>query len=76
MSTSVRLHPVAANALKELQERLEREEHVHASERRIVFALIYGATPPQTIGMLNAFTRAELEWKDARRGRTSPPENA
>lgn len=57
MPTTVRLDPLAQEALKRLQSRLESEEGRQASERQIVSALICGATPPQTAGMLIAFTR-------------------
>lgn len=58
MPTSIPLDPLAEEALKRLKERLERDEGRSASGRQIVSALIYGATPAQTAGMLIAFTRA------------------
>lgn len=57
MPTSIPLDPLAEDALKRLQSKLESEEGHSASGRQIVSALIYGATPAQTTGMLIAFTR-------------------
>lgn len=57
MATSIPLDPLAEDALKRLQRRLESEEGHAASGRQIVSALIYGITPAQTAGMLIAFTR-------------------
>lgn len=65
MTTGIRLHPVAAQSLKELKTALERDWKLDVSERRIMFAVIHGVTAPQVIGMLNAFTAAETAWKDA-----------
>lgn len=58
MATSVPLDPLAEEALKQLQARLENEEGRSASARQIVSALIYGVTPAQAAGMLISFTRA------------------
>jgi hypothetical protein len=58
MATTTRLDPLAEDALKDLQARLEREEGHKASQVEIVSALVFGATPPQAAGMLIAFTRA------------------
>jgi hypothetical protein len=71
MATSIPLEPLAEEALKQLQSRLESEEGQDVSGRKIVSALIYGATPAQTAGMINAFNRArarartESETKEA-----------
>jgi hypothetical protein len=61
MATTTRLDPLAEDALKDLQVRLEREEGHKASQVEIVSALVFGATPPQAAGMLIAFTRAAAE---------------
>jgi hypothetical protein len=61
MATTTRLDPLAEDALKDLQVRLEREEGHKASQATIVSALVFGATPPQAAGMLIAFTRAAAE---------------
>jgi hypothetical protein len=58
MPTTTRLDPLAENALKTLQKRIESEEGRKASREEIVSALVYGATPSQAAGMLIAFTRA------------------
>jgi len=58
MATATKLDPLAERALKDLQGRLAREEGHKASQREILSALVYGATPSQTAGMLIAFTRA------------------
>lgn len=65
MPTTVRLHPLADQALKRLKSRLEVEEGRDASEREIVSALIHGTTPAQAAGMLIAFTRAAGRQADA-----------
>jgi hypothetical protein len=69
MPTSVILDPLAQEALKGLKRRLKAEEGHDASERRIVGALVYGATPTQAAGMLIAFTRAV----EARAASGQPP---
>lgn len=58
MATATKLHPLAERALKDLQLRLESDEGRSASQREILSALAFGATPAQTAGMLIAFTRA------------------
>lgn len=58
MPTSVPLDPLAEEALTRLKARLEKEEGRSASNREVVSALIYGATPAQTAGMIISFTRA------------------
>jgi hypothetical protein len=58
MATATKLAPLAEEALKTLQMRLEREEGQRASQKEILSALVFGATPSQTAGMLIAFTRA------------------
>jgi len=63
MPTTVRLSPIADEALKRLQSRLRSEEGHDASERKIVSALVYGATPAQAAGMLIAFNRAAAQEK-------------
>ena len=65
MPTSIPLDELSATALKRLKSRLQAEEGRYASERRIVRALIFGATPPQTLGMLNAFDRATAAQDEA-----------
>ncbi len=57
MATSIPLHPIAAQKLKQLKAQLQREEGRESSERTIANALVYGATVAQTKGMLNAFVR-------------------
>jgi hypothetical protein len=71
MATSVRLDPLAHEALQALKERLESEEGRDASDRQIVSALVYGATPAQTAGMLIAFTRAAKRPRSAGEARES-----
>jgi hypothetical protein len=65
MPTSHPLHPVAADRLSALQTELEREFSRDASERKILNAVVYGTTPAQLVGMLEAFTAARLAWNDA-----------
>jgi hypothetical protein len=70
MPTTTRLDPLAEEALKTLQTRLESEEGHKASREEIVSALVFGATPPQAAGMLIAFTReaalAQVQGKSAK----------
>jgi hypothetical protein len=54
---TVRLHPLATNALLELKMALEVDEGHKATQEDIVAALIVGATTPQLSGMLTAFHR-------------------
>lgn len=61
MATSIRLDPLAQQAIRELKSALEREEGHRASQEEIVSALVFGATPPQAAGMLIAFTRASAQ---------------
>jgi len=68
MPTTVRLHPLAHEALKDLKHRLGSEEGHDASDRQIISALVYGTTPAQLAGMLIAFTRAAK-----RADRSAPP---
>jgi len=55
--TTVRLHPLASDAAKQLIAELSAEMGVRATREEIVSALLCGATAPQTAGMLIAFTR-------------------
>jgi hypothetical protein len=57
MATATKLDPLAEKALKRLQTQLESEEGRSASQKEILSALVFGATPAQTSGMLIAFTR-------------------
>lgn len=66
MATTTRLDPLAEEALKALQSRIESEEGRKASREEIVSALVCGATPAQAAGMLIAFTRAAAKGKDKR----------
>lgn len=55
--TSVRLHPLAVDSVKQLQARLLADHGVKATYEEIVGALVVGTTPPQASGMLVAFHR-------------------
>lgn len=61
MATSIRLDPLAQKAIRELKSALEQEEGHRASQEEIVSALVFGATPSQTAGMLIAFTKASAQ---------------
>lgn len=68
MATTTRLDPLAEKALKTLKTRLESEEGRKATQEEIVSALVFGATPAQTAGMLIAFTRAVAQTQAKPRG--------
>jgi hypothetical protein len=61
MATTVRLHPVADEALKRLRTALESEEGRKATQEEIVAALVWGTSAAQAAGMLTAFTRAAAD---------------
>lgn len=64
MATSHPLHPIAAARLTELATQLESEIGRTDSERKIVNALVYGATTAQTVGMLDAFAKLRRQYND------------
>ena len=65
MATSHPLHPVAEKRLAELVDELELEMRRTASDRKVVNALVFGATAAQTVGMLEAFAKTRREYNDA-----------
>jgi hypothetical protein len=65
MATSHPLHPIAEERLAKLAAALEREFGRTDSERKIVNALVYGATAAQTAGMLEAFAKHRKEYNEA-----------
>lgn len=68
MASTTRIHPLAEKSLRVLQTRLKAEEGHSASQREIVSALVFGATPAQTAGMLIAFTRAAADASSEKSG--------
>jgi hypothetical protein len=62
------LHPVAARKLAELLDALEKDFGRTPTERKVVNALVYGATPAQTVGMLEAFGQFRRAYNDAQKG--------
>jgi hypothetical protein len=66
--TSHPLHPVAVERLEALTAQLEAEMGQTPSDRKIVNALVYGATAAQTVGMLEAFAKARRQYNDAHQG--------
>lgn len=69
MATSHPLHPIAEDKLTQLAGELESEYGRTDSERKIVNALVYCATAPQILGMLEAFAKARRRYNDAHTGR-------
>jgi hypothetical protein len=65
MPTSHPLHPIAEERLRHLTDELEAEFGRTDSPRKILNAVIHGATAAQTLGMLEAFARARREYNDA-----------
>lgn len=68
MATSHPLHPLAEKRIKALQRELEGGFGNTDSERKIVNALVYGATAAQTVGMLEAFAKARISYNASPEG--------
>jgi hypothetical protein len=64
MPTSYPLHPIAAARLEALADEAERKFGKTDSERKIVNALVYGATAAQLQGMLEEFAKDRRTYND------------
>ncbi len=76
MATSYPLHPIAAERLQKLRDRLESEFGNTDSERKIVNAAIYGATADQLVGVLEKFARDRRSYNDRHEGQPGAEQRA
>ena len=65
MATAPVLHPIAQKRLSELPGLLENDFGVEISQRTLVSALVYCATPAMIVGMQIEFVKARKVWDEA-----------